>query len=63
MIAIEFTRDAGQVQKELVKRGFIVAKRSGHEVLRIDPALTIKEKDIDQFLFSLDEIITKLATG
>ncbi len=63
MIAVEFTRDAGQVQKELVKRGFIVAKRSGHEVLRIDPALTIKEKDIDQFLFSLDEIITNLTTG
>jgi acetylornithine aminotransferase len=63
MIAVEFTRDAGQVQKELVKRGFIVAKRSGHEVLRIDPSLTIKEKDIDQFLFSLDEIITNLATG
>ncbi|MEZ5019989.1 MAG: hypothetical protein R2756_07670 [Bacteroidales bacterium] len=50
-------------QEELVRRGFIVAKRSAHEVLRIDPALTIKEKDIDQFLFSLDEIITNLTTG
>lgn len=60
MIAIEFSRDAGLVQKELIKRGFIVAKRSGHEVLRIDPALTIKEKDIDDFMFSLDEIITSL---
>lgn len=63
MIAIEFTRDAGLVQKELIKRGFIVAKRSGHEVLRIDPALTIKEKDIDDFMFSLNEIITHLKTG
>ncbi len=63
MIALEFTRDAEEVQKELIKRGFIVAKRSGHEVLRIDPALTVKEKDIDQFMFSLDEIITNLATG
>jgi acetylornithine/succinyldiaminopimelate/putrescine aminotransferase len=60
MIAIEFTRDAGLVQKELIKRGFIVAKRSGHEVLRIDPALTIKEKDIDAFICSLNEIITYL---
>ena len=60
MIAIEFTRDAGLVQKELVRRGFIVAKRSGHEVLRIDPALTIKEKDIEGFLVSLNEIITDL---
>jgi acetylornithine aminotransferase len=61
MIAIEFTRDAGLVQKELLKKGFIVAKRSGHEVLRIDPALTVKEKDIDAFLRSLNEIITYLS--
>jgi acetylornithine aminotransferase len=60
MIAIEFTRDAGLIQKELIKRGFIVAKRSGHEVLRIDPALTIREKDIDAFMYSLNEIITYL---
>jgi acetylornithine aminotransferase len=62
MIALEFTRDAELVQKELVRRGFIVAKRSGHEVLRIDPALTVKEKDIDDFMFSLSEIITELKT-
>lgn len=60
MIAIEFTRDAGLVQKELIKRGYIVAKRSGHEVLRIDPALTIKEKDVEGFMESLNEIITQL---
>jgi acetylornithine aminotransferase len=62
MIALEFTRDAEQVQKKLVRRGFIVARRSGHEVLRLDPALTIKDKDIDEFMFSLDEIITNLKT-
>ena len=61
MIAIEFTREAELVQKELIKRGFIVAKRSGHEVLRIDPALTIKEKDTDAFIHSLDEIITYIS--
>jgi acetylornithine aminotransferase len=60
MIAMEFTGDAGLVQKELIRRGFIVAKRSGHEVLRIDPALTITEKDIDAFLYSLNEIVTDL---
>ncbi|MRS04344.1 aminotransferase class III-fold pyridoxal phosphate-dependent enzyme, partial [bacterium] len=60
MIALEFTRDAGHAQKELVRRGFIVARRSGHEVLRIDPALTIKEKDIDRFLFHLNEVITDM---
>lgn len=57
MIAIEFTRDAERVQKELIKRGFIVAKRSGHEVLRIDPALTVREQDIDNFIYCLNEII------
>jgi len=60
MVAIELTRDAGPVQKELVRRGFIVAKRSGHEVLRIDPALTIKEKDINGFLFSFNDVIKDL---
>lgn len=60
MIAMEFTRDAELVQKELIRRGFIVAKRSGLEVLRIDPALTVKEKDIDAFLYSLNEIITSV---
>lgn len=62
MIALEFTRDAERVQKELVKRGFMVAKRSGHEVLRTDPALTIKEKDIDEFMFNLNQIVTNLNT-
>lgn len=62
MIALEFTGDAERVQKELVRRGFIVAKRSGHEVLRIDPALTIKENDLDEFMFSLEEIIRNLKT-
>ena len=58
---MEFTRDAELVQKELIKRGFIVAKRSGHEVLRIDPALTVNEKDIDAFIDNLSEIITYLS--
>lgn len=57
MIAIEFTKDAKLIQHELLKRGFIVAKRSGMEVLRIDPALTIKEEDIDAFIETLKKII------
>jgi acetylornithine/N-succinyldiaminopimelate aminotransferase len=58
MIAVEFTKDAEFIHKELIKRGFIVAKRPGNEVIRIDPALTVAEKDINSFLDNLKEIIT-----
>jgi len=57
MIAIEFNRDAKIIQHALLKRGFIAAKRSGKNVLRIDPALTIDEKDIDAFIKTLAEIL------
>lgn len=60
MIAIEFTNDAKLIQQELLKRGFIVAKRSGHEVLRLDPALTIEEKILESFIDELTNIIEKL---
>ncbi len=58
MIAIEFTKDAEIIHKELIKQGFILAKRSGHEVLRVDPALTINEPDVDSFINTLKKILT-----
>ncbi len=60
MIAVEFTKDTKFVHEELLKRGFIVAKRSGHEVIRIDPSLTISQKDIELFLEALVEIINEI---
>lgn len=60
MMVIEFTRDAKLIQYELLKRGFIVAKRSGFEVLRIDPALTINEKDVADFIEELKNSIERV---
>ncbi|TAL61709.1 MAG: aminotransferase class III-fold pyridoxal phosphate-dependent enzyme [Bacteroidetes bacterium] len=57
MIVIELIQEAKKIQKELLKRGYIVAKRSGHEVLRMDPALTIDEKDVDSFIDNFNKII------
>lgn len=60
MIVIEFTKDAKFIQSELLNRGFIVAKRSGHEVLRLDPALTIEKKNLEVFIDELTNIIKTL---
>ena len=60
MIAIEFTKRAEFVRKELLNRGFILVKRSGVEVLRMDPALTIKEQDIESFLEIFKKIIQEV---
>ena len=57
MIGIELTKHAEIIRKELFNRGFILVKRSGVEVLRMDPALTIKEQDIDLFLETFEQII------
>jgi acetylornithine aminotransferase len=65
MIAIEFIKDkkgsyAERINNELLKRNIILVKRPGYEVFRLDPALTIKNKDIEYFLTSLEEIISDL---
>ena len=49
--------DEELVQKILLKHGFIVTKRSGVEVLRIDPVLTIEEEDINLFIVTFKRII------
>lgn len=56
MIAVEFTHNAQMVYEELLARGFIVAKRSNAEVLRIDPALTIERETLDLFIAVMHEI-------
>ncbi len=56
MVAVEVKDDAeppafaAQVFRRLLDRGFIVARRAGLNVLRIDPPMMIGEADIDAFL-------------
>lgn len=60
MIAIELTERAEYIREELLNQGFILAKRSRVEVLRMDPALTIKDQDIDLFLETFKRIIQNI---
>lgn len=60
MIAIELVRHADFVRNELLKKGYILAKRPSVEVLRMDPALTIEEEDIYSFIESFKQIIEKV---
>ena len=62
MIAIELNNNhhnspAALIQKELLNKGFIITHRPGFNVLRIDPPLTIEEKDIESFINSLEQVL------
>jgi 4-aminobutyrate aminotransferase-like enzyme len=64
MIAVELADDAQtsittRVHRELVEAGYIVAKRPGINVLRIDPALTIGEEEIRGFLDAFELCVAK----
>jgi acetylornithine aminotransferase len=65
MIAVELQENeklsfAQIINNKLVEKNIILVKRPGHEVFRIDPALTIDLKDVEYFLNSLEEIISKI---
>lgn len=59
MISIEFERDSLLIYEDLLKKGFILCKRSNSEVLRLDPALSIGVAEIEMFINSFKEIIRK----
>jgi acetylornithine aminotransferase len=62
MVAVEVKDDSepsftAHVFLELLRRGFIVARRAGLNVLRIDPPLTIGAAEIDAFLEAFEEVL------
>jgi 4-aminobutyrate aminotransferase-like enzyme len=66
MVAVELVDDAkasftAGVHRELVSRGYIVAQRPGLNVLRIDPALTVEESDVEGFLQTLGALLAEMA--
>jgi acetylornithine/N-succinyldiaminopimelate aminotransferase len=66
MIAIEFEKCekcsfAQAIRDRLLDRRIILVKRPGHEVFRIDPALTIDMEDVEYFLKTLEAIISEVA--
>jgi acetylornithine aminotransferase len=60
MIIVEFERNAQTIYEELLKHGFIVAKRPNAEALRMDPALTVEKETLELFLKELQEIVKTL---
>ena len=45
------------LQRELVNRGYVVGKRPGLNLLRLDPALTIEAEDVEGFLVTLEDLV------
>jgi len=65
MFAIEFENTlADELLSDLyvqcIKRGFILAKRPGLNVFRLDPPLIIQKEDIDHFLAAFDQLLADL---
>jgi acetylornithine/N-succinyldiaminopimelate aminotransferase len=63
MVAIELLDDAQtsftvRVHRELVSRGFVVGRRPGVSVLRLDPSLTIERRDVEGFLEAFEGVLT-----
>jgi acetylornithine/N-succinyldiaminopimelate aminotransferase len=42
---------------DLLERGYVLARRSGFGVLRVDPPLTVDRKDIEGFLTGFEEVL------
>ena len=64
MVALEFKDDAegtftARVHRELVSRGYILARRPGLNVLRLDPSLTVDQQDIEGFLWTFEAVLNE----
>ncbi|MDZ4165485.1 MAG: aspartate aminotransferase family protein [Smithellaceae bacterium] len=66
MIALEIKDDPEatctiEIHRELVRRGYVLGRRPGVNVLRLDPGLTIDERDIAGFLETFEALLTDAA--
>jgi acetylornithine aminotransferase len=52
-----------RTHRELVRRGFVLARRPGSNVLRIDPALTVERVDIEDFLRTFEDVLNDTGHG
>jgi acetylornithine aminotransferase len=64
MVALELKDDPEcsftiRTHHELVRRGYVLGRRPGVNVLRIDPSLTIDKEDIEGFLDTLEAVLTE----
>lgn len=68
MVAVELEDDADDsftrgIHRELLRRGYVIGRRAGAHVLRIDPSLTIDEADIDGFLQAFEAVLAGQGAG
>jgi acetylornithine aminotransferase len=68
MMVVELEDDAegsrtARVHRELVRRGYLVGRRPGTSVLRLDPALTVEARDLQGFLDTFEEVLGDRKTG
>ena len=66
MFAIEFKDTLedellSDLYVQCIKRGFILAKRPGLNVFRLDPPLIIQKEDIDHFLAAFDQLLADIS--
>jgi len=47
-----------RTHRELVRRGYVLGRRPGVNVLRLDPSLTIGQNDIEGFLETFEAVLT-----
>lgn len=64
MIAVEFDDDPETgftiaAHRELARRGYLVGRRAGFPVFRLDPPLTVEESDLGAFLDVFEEVVTE----
>ncbi|MGD9134920.1 MAG: aminotransferase class III-fold pyridoxal phosphate-dependent enzyme, partial [Desulfobacterales bacterium] len=67
MLAIEFNDmladdRLSDLYVQCIQRGFILAKRPGLNVFRLDPPLIIQKEDIDHFLETFDQLLTDMGS-
>lgn len=65
MLAIEFREASGpsraqRVADLLFEQGYLLVRRPGLEVLRLDPPLTIPREDLDGFLGAFEDSLSRL---
>lgn len=68
MVALELEDDPDAsftiwTHRELVRRGYVLARRPGVNVLRLDPSLTIDQTDIEGFLETFEAVLTDARRG
>jgi acetylornithine/N-succinyldiaminopimelate aminotransferase len=68
MVAVELQDDPEgsftvRTHRALARRGYIVGRRPGVKVLRLDPSLTIDREDIEGFLDTFETILTSAGKG